>query len=178
MLVIWSCKNGSYYYLVTGKFLSLHCMHLVVSWSLGVIRVSIKYRWVQCIAYSCVRVPNGAILLYAKWAIQWIYKCQMGRFDGFISAEWDDSSFMPIGAIQWIFKCQMGRFLCYAKWGDSYFMPNGVIHYYMLNEANKIVISIGVISESWFICISCVCINIESWVMCLFLPYILEWWIF
>ena len=86
----------------------------------------------------------------------------MGRFDGFISAEWDDSSFMPIGAIQWIFKCQMGRFLCYAKWGDSYFMPNGVIHYYMLNEANKIVISIGVISESWFICISCVCINIES----------------
>jgi len=47
-----------------------------------------------------------------------------------------------------------------AKWGDYYYMPNGTI---------KTIIPIGAISGSWSICISCICINIESWVLCLFL---------
>ena len=46
--------------------------------------------------------------------------CQMGRFNGFLSAKQGDYYYhMPNGATQWIFKCQMGRLLLYAKWDDS-----------------------------------------------------------
>jgi len=63
-------------------------------------------------------VSNEAILLlcqmkrfffYAKWTIQWIYKCQMGRFDGFISVKWGDYSFMLNG--------RFNEFIS-VKWGD------------------------------------------------------------
>jgi len=34
--------------------------------------------------------------------IQWIFKCQMGRFNGFLSVKWGVYYYMPNGAIQWI----------------------------------------------------------------------------
>jgi len=75
----------------------------------------------------------GRLSLYAKWGdstdkcqkgrlLFYFIKCQMGRFNGILSAKkgeyyyiilssakWDDYSYMPNGAIQWIFKCQMRR---------------------------------------------------------------------
>ena len=30
------------------------------------------------------------ILSSVKWGGQWIFKCQMGRFNGFLSAKWGD----------------------------------------------------------------------------------------
>ena len=61
-------------------------------------------------------------------AIQWIFKCQMGRL------------LYVNGVIQWIFKCQMRRFNGFlsVKWGD-YYMTNEVIHYYMPNGALKLL---------------------------------------
>jgi hypothetical protein len=79
---------------------------------------------------------------------------------------------VPNGAIQWIFKCQMGRLLLFqwtlsAKWGDYYYMPNGAILYYMPNGAIKTVMPIGAISGSLSICISCICIDVLSLVFVL-----------
>jgi hypothetical protein len=60
--------------------------------------------------------------------------------------------------IQWIFKCQIGRFngLLSAKWGDYYQEPNGAIYYYMPNGATKIIMPNGATSGSWSSCISCI----------------------
>jgi len=57
-------------------------------------------------------------------------------------------------------------------------MSNGTIHYYMPTGAINIIMPIGAIFGSCSTCISCICISIESWVLCLFLWYNLEWWIF
>jgi len=64
----------------------------------------------------------------------------MGGFNGILSAKKGDYYITLLS----------------AKWGDYYYMPNGVIYYYM---------SIGVIFGSWSICILCICINMESWVL-------------
>ena len=81
-----------------------------------------------------------------------IIVCPMGRFNGFLSVKCGDYYYMTNGAIQWIFKCQIGRLFLYvkwdnsmdffsAKWGDYNYMPNGAIHYYMPNEAIKTIMS-------------------------------------
>jgi len=92
-------------------------------------------------------------------------------FDGFLSAIWGDYYyFNGFLSVKWGDYYYFNGFLS-VKWGDNYYyMPNGAIHYSVADGAIKTIMPIGVISGSWSICILCICINIESWVLYLLLP--------